>query len=82
MTGLERATDIINNWTPWFTVIGLGYGGYRKVKKNVTAWAGTLLDNHAAHAQASLGNIEKAQSELLGLAKETNTILTRIAEKN
>ena len=81
MTGIETVTEFIRSWTPWFAVLGLLYRGWRGAKKNVTDWANTLLDNHAAHAQASLDRIEETQVQQLALIETSNQILTRIAEK-
>lgn len=81
MTGMERATDLISAWLPFVTVAGLAYRAYRGAKKNVTEWANTLMDNHAAHAQASLDRIEQAQEKQLSLAEKSNELLTVIAGK-
>ena len=68
------ATIAVAKILPWITIAGLVWRGYSKAKASVTEWADTLLDNHAAHMQASLERIEEqgnAQIELL----------TRIADK-
>lgn len=70
----HNATDLIKQWLPWATVVGLVWRVYSKAKGSVTEWAGTLLDNHMHHAQASLERIEKQQDKQI-------EILTRIAEK-
>jgi len=69
-----HATEVLEQWGPWLGLVGLLWRGYHKAKASVTEWADTLLDNHAAHMQASLERIEEqgnAQIELL----------TRIADK-
>jgi len=58
----------------WVTLVTFIYRGYRKAKSSVTKWADTLLDNHAAHMQASLERIEVQGDTQIELLK-------RIADK-
>jgi hypothetical protein len=71
---LQTGTDFLRSWLPWATVLGLLWRGWSKLKGRVTSFLDTLLDNHFAHAQASLDRMEQQQDRQIEL-------LEKIAEK-
>lgn len=75
------ATEFVKAWTPWIAVGGFVWSAYRKALSRITKWAGTLMDNHARHAQESLDRIEATQTGVLTALKEQTTLLKKIAEK-
>lgn len=80
--------SFIRYWGPIFAVCGLLWKGikslrssYKQTKQDVQTWASTLLDNHAAHAQASLSKIEAAQERLVDGQDNTNLLLGKLIDK-
>lgn len=71
----QSATALLNQWGPWFTVIGILWRIYAVARKRVTEWMDVLLDNHLHHVQLSL-------DKSLDLQQEQTELLRRIASKH
>lgn len=72
---LASANSLLNQWGPWFAVLGFVWRVYVKTKKGAATWMGKLLDNHLHHVQLSL-------DASLVLQREQIALLKKIAGKN
>lgn len=66
----HTATDFLKQYWVWITFLTFVWHTWAKTKAKVTKWAGTLLNNHAHHMQASLASIEVTQKKQLELLKQ------------
>jgi hypothetical protein len=57
-------------WLPVSTAAGLLYRWYANLKRGVSKWADTLLDNHMVHIQSASEKASEAVVELAGYHKE------------
>lgn len=62
---ISEGSNFLKTWMPWTTAAILIWRSYAKLRDNISTWAGTLLDNHLAHLQVSLSNIEKLLQQLV-----------------
>lgn len=68
-----RSSVIISEIHFWTPVVGTAvtiWKGYSFLKHNFISFADKLLDNHLSHLQASLDNIDAAQTEQIELLKK------------
>lgn len=70
MTGPE-VYILVKFWGPILTMGGFIVKGFFIVKKGISSWANTLLDNHMAHIQASAEKAADAVTELASYHKST-----------
>lgn len=71
---LDFLVSEIHFWTPILGAFAAAWKAYSFTKNHVNEWADKLLNNHLAHVQDSLENIDRAQAEQIEL-------LRQIAEK-
>lgn len=61
----------IKYWGPLLTFGGLFVKGFFSIKKGISTWADTLLDNHMAHIQLAAEKAAVAVTELASYHKDT-----------
>lgn len=71
----------LHEWGPWITVTGFAWAIYKTFRKQVTAWADKLLDNHLFHLQLSMDSLELKTEANLELQRRQIDLLERIADK-
>lgn len=72
MVNLNDAYEAMKFWLPIITAATLLWKAYSAVKKNVTAWGSSLLDNHLHTIQEETKITNVLLRELIALMKETN----------
>jgi hypothetical protein len=58
---LHDVSDFMKPWSPIIGAVSFIFMVYRSVQKKIGTWANSLLNNHMAHLQKSLENIDAAQ---------------------